>query len=386
MAVGGASIIPLDEASRVCSQLRAAIAHDWLVQYAGSERVVEQIRELFPGARLMTTLREDQRLPPTLRCAETSFLQAIPGAVSHHEWLLPLMPLDWRLRGQIDDVDVVISSSHACAKAVRVAPGIPHVCYCHTPMRYAWDFESEAERFPLAVRPVARQMMVYFRWWDKWTAQAVDLFVANSSAVAARIERYYDCRAIVVHPPVRTDFFTPAGDRGDFFLYVGRLTGYKRPDLVVEAFRGLRYPLVVVGAGPLRSELERGAPHNVSFRGSVDDGELRRLYREARALVYPVDEDFGITMAEAQACGTPVIALNSGGALDIVAHGTTGWLIPRQDVVEVRKAVELVARREFDPAQISQSAQRFSTHQFQIAFLGAVVSAVEARGSRYATT
>ena len=373
-------------AGKTCSPLRAAIAHEWLVQYAGSERVVEQILQLFPDARLMTTLRDNQRLPPSIRCSETSLLQAIPGAVSHHEWFLPLMPLDWRLRRPIDDVDVVISSSHACAKAVRVGPGIPHVCYCHTPMRYAWSFQSEAGRFPPAVRPVARQMMAGFRWWDRQTAQKVDMFIANSSSVAARIERSYGRRAIVVHPPVRTDFFTPAGRRGDFYLYVGRLTGYKRPDLVVEAFRGLRHQLVVVGAGPLRRELERSAPENVSFRGSVDDDELRRLYRECKAFVYPVDEDFGITMVEAQACGTPVIALNSGGALDIVAHGETGWLIPRQEIAEVRKAIEVVARRKFDAEQVSQSAQRFSTHQFRTAFLYAVLTAVEARGSRTAAT
>jgi glycosyltransferase involved in cell wall biosynthesis len=335
------------------------------VVYAGSERVAEALAEAFPGTRLLTTMADDSRMPAALHGARTSFLQHVPGAQDHHEWLVPLMPLAWRLLPVPDDVDVVISSSHACAKGVRVPEGVPHVCYCHTPMRYAWDFQAERERFPAALRPLARAGMTWFRRWDERSARRVTRFVANSEAVAGRIRSFYGRDADVVHPPVRTEFFTPGGERGDAFLYVGRLTGYKRPDLVVAAFEGLPYELVVVGGGAALPELRRRAPANVRFVERVTDEELRDLYRRSRALVYPVDEDFGIVMAEAQACGTPVIGLARGGARDIVAPGETGWLVERQDVEELRAAIRRAAEDELDPSVIRASAERFAVERFQ---------------------
>ena len=307
---------------------RVAIAHDWLVRYAGSERCVNELLVAFPGAEVLTTLVDPSAVPAPLRGARPSVLQRIPGATSHHEWLLPLMPLAWRVMAPPTGVDAVVSSSHACAKAVPVEAGTPHLCYCHTPMRYAWDFEAERERFPRGSRTAARGLMAWFRRWDRATASRVTRFVANSRAVAGRIERFYGRRAQVVPPPVRTDFFTPGGERGDGFLYVGRLTGYKRPDLVVEAFRDLPYRLTVVGKGAMAAGAARARDaRTCSSSRSVTDEELRELYRSARAMVYPVDEDFGIVMAEAQACGTPVISIDAGGALDIVEHGVTGWLM-----------------------------------------------------------
>lgn len=344
---------------------RVAIAHDWLVRYAGSERVVEQLLETFPGARLITTLVEPEALPAGLRSAEPAFLNRLPGARTHHEWMLGLMPLAWRLRKPLSDVDAVVASSHACAHAVRVAPGIPVVSYCHTPMRYAWDFDAERERFPPLLRPVARAAMGGFRRWDRNAAARVTRFVANSHAVADRIYRSYARPADVVHPPVRTTFFTPSGERGHRFLYVGRLTGYKRPDLAVEAFNGLPAELDVVGEGPMLSRLREVAGPNVRLLGAVDDEQLRSLYREARALVFPVDEDFGITMAEAQACGAPVIGLAAGGALDIVDDGETGWLIKRQDVGELRSAIRLAITTDLDQTNIRASAERFSEARFR---------------------
>jgi glycosyltransferase involved in cell wall biosynthesis len=322
--------------------------------------------EVFPGAPLLTTIVEPSALPPALRTARPSLLQALPGASSHHEWLLPLMPLAWRLRGAVRDVDLVISSSHACAKAVRVDQGIPHLCYCHTPMRYAWDFEAERERFPRVARPIARIGMRWFRRWDRETARRVTVFAANSTAVARRIERSFGRSARVIHPPVQTDLFTPGGEREDFFLYVGRLVGYKRPDLVVESFAGLPdHRLMVVGEGPLGATLAARATRNVTFLGPVDDERLRDLYRSARAVVYPAEEDFGIAMAEAQACGTPVIGLAAGGALDIVEPNVTGWLLRDQSVEDVRAAVRVAAREELDYAQIARLTQRFSAPRFR---------------------
>lgn len=356
---------------------RVAIAHEWLVAYAGSERCVEELRALYPGSVLLTTVVNRAAVPPTLRDARASFLQHVPGATSHHEWLLPLMPLAWRLRPAVDAVDVVISSSHACAKAVRIAPTIPHVCYCHTPMRYAWDFSAEQDRFPTAIRPLARLGMAGFRRWDRSTASGVTQFVANSTAVAARIRRSYDRDARVVHPPVRTEFFTPEGARGDDFLFVGRLTGYKAPSVLLDAFAGLPYRLLVVGEGAGRAALERRAPGNVVFLGRVEDDRLRELYRSARAMVYPVDEDFGIAMAEAQACGTPVIGLDAGGAKDIIEHGRTGWLVAERSAAALRRAIETAAGTELDHAVIAQRAQRFSRARFREEMREIVAATVE---------
>jgi glycosyltransferase involved in cell wall biosynthesis len=347
------------------TDLRVAIAHEWLTRYAGSERCVEEMLFAFPGARVLTTLIDRARMPEVFRAASPSWLQRLPLATSHHEWLIPVMPIAWRLRRPLSDVDIVISSSHACAKAVRRAPGIPHLCYCHTPMRYAWDFASEASRFPPALRLVARTTMAGFRRWDRTTAGRVTRFVANSRAVARRIETCYGREATVIHPPVDTEFFRPGGTRGDDFLYVGRLVGYKRPDLVIEAFRELPHRLHVVGVGQLQGRLQATAPPNVVFLGEVSRHRLRGLFRSARALVYPINEDFGITMAEAQACGTPVVGLEEGGAADIVADGETGWLLRTQDVRELRRAIRLVARAGFEEATITNRAQRFSAARFR---------------------
>jgi glycosyltransferase involved in cell wall biosynthesis len=345
--------------------MRVAVAHEWLVRYAGSERCVEEMLNAFPGALLVTTVVERSAVPPALAQAEPSFLQRLPGSRSHHEWFLPLMPLAWRRTVLPGDLDAVISSSHACAKAVRTENGVPHLCYCYTPMRYAWDFQAEHRRFPAPLRPAARAGMAWFRSWDRRTAERVDRFVAISRAVAERVRRFYGRSAEVIYPPVDTGFFTPGGERGDEFLYVGRLVSYKRADLVVRAFGGLPYRLLVVGAGHLAEELRSSAPANVRFVGEVDDTELRELYRSARALVYPAEEDFGIVMAEAQACGTPVVALAAGGALDIVQPGESGWLLESQSVDELRRAIELAAAEELDPVAIRASAERFSQERFR---------------------
>jgi glycosyltransferase involved in cell wall biosynthesis len=366
------------------SQLRVVIAHDWLVRYAGSERCVEEMLIEFPGSRVITTLVDPAHVPAALGGAEHSWLQRLPGALTHHEWLVPLMPAVWRARTPLVDVEVVVSSSHACAKAVRSGPGIPHLCYCHTPMRYAWSFDEEAGRFPVLARPVARMGMSAFRRWDRGVAERVTQFVANSRAVARRISAAYGRSAVVVHPPVDTEFFHPGGERGDAFLYVGRLAGYKRPDLVVEAFRGLAQRLIVVGTGQLEHRLRANAPDNVTFLGEVDRERLRDLYRSARALVFPVNEDFGITMAEAQACGTPVIALDLGGAQDIVVHGVTGWLLDEQDVHQLRRAIRRAASEDLDSGVIGASAARFSAARFRRQLREQVNLLVEAAGRRAA--
>jgi glycosyltransferase involved in cell wall biosynthesis len=347
------------------------------VRYAGSERCVAEMLRVYPDARLLTTVVNPDALPPELARAQPTFLQHLPGVTSHHEWFLPLMPAAWRLT-EVRDVDAVISSSHACANGVRVAPGIPHLSYCHTPMRYAWDFASEAERFPAPLRPAARAGMAWFRRWDRRAARRIDRFIANSTAVAARIAQSYGRESAVVHPPVRTDFFTPGGDRDDGFLFVGRLVAYKRADLAVEAFRGLPFELTVVGEGPAGESLQHDAPPNVRFVEDVSDEELRALYRSAVALVAPGVEDFGITMAEAQACGTPVLAANAGGSRDIVVDGVTGTLVEPASVEPLRAAVREAAERPFDYDEIARNAQRFSAARFREGIRSEVERAIAA--------
>jgi glycosyltransferase involved in cell wall biosynthesis len=346
--------------------VRVAIAHEWLVSFAGSERCVVEMRKEFPGSRLLTTVHNPSMLPAELQYAEASFLNRIPWARRHHTTLVPTMPAVWATRKPINDVDLVISSSHACAKGVRVEKGIPHLCYCHTPMRYAWDFEMEKDRFSAIERPFARAATSALRRWDRNSADRVQTFIANSSTVAERIKLCYGRTARVVYPPVDIDFFTPAPDeRSDYFLYVGRLVAYKRPDLVLESFRGLPHRLVIAGTGPMLAKLRHRAPSNVEILGPVDDVQLRALYRGAQALVYPGVEDFGIVMAEAMACGTPVIAAGAGGALDIVDTDSGGILIADPTCESLRRAVAEFHYRKVDHLAVRLSAERFSPSRFR---------------------
>lgn len=348
--------------------MRVAIAHEWLVNYAGSEKVVEQLLQAFPNSRLLTTVVDKDRIPPAMRHAEPSLLQRIPGATNHHEYLLPMMPISWRLRPKIDEVDAVIVSSHACANSVRAAEGIPVISYCHTPMRYAWQFELERDRFPSLIRPVVRLSTPALQSLDRRRSTNVTSFVANSTEVARRIKTFYGRTATVIHPPVATDFycFDPNVTREDFFLWAGRLVAYKRPDLVVEAFRNSRHRLIVAGDGPMRPQLEAHASPNITFLGRTSDHQLRDLYRRTQALVCPGEEDFGITMAEAQSCGSPVISINRGGATDIVEHGTSGILCDEMQHHDgIRRAIHLLSTSVFDNPAIAANARKFSQKSFQ---------------------
>ncbi|MEI7794058.1 MAG: glycosyltransferase [Thermoleophilia bacterium] len=344
--------------------MKVVIAHEWLTSYAGSERVVEQMLEAFPGSPLLTTVMQPERVPATLRGARVSALNRIQLAREHHEWFIPLMPLPWRTLGRVDDDDVVISSSHACSKAVRVGPGVRHVSYCYTPMRYAWDFQQERGRFPAPARGLIGAGMGGLRSWDRRSAARVDSFIAISTSVAERIKRHYGRDAQVIHPPVDTGFFTPGdGEREDFFMVSGRLVAYKEAPLVVEAFRGLDARLVVTGTGPLEAQLRKDAPANVEIRGHVSNDDLRALFRRARALIHMGNEDFGITMVEAIACGCPVIAYAEGGALDIVRPGVNGVLLEHSDIGSIRRAVQ--GDIPGDPALMSGSVSHLGRARFQ---------------------
>jgi glycosyltransferase involved in cell wall biosynthesis len=353
-----------------------AIVHDWFQGYHGSERVVEALADdvLAEASRvdIFTFHAARELLPPRLaaRIVRESRPSRLPGLrqVGHDpgrwRYLLPYMPHYFRSL-DFSDYDLVLVSSHACAINADPPPGTPCVCYCHTPMRYAWLADTERGRLGGA-RGVGLHMLAgRLRRRDRAAAQRPDLLVANSTAVRERIRRFYGRDAAVVHPPVEVDELRPAGEGPrKSFLWVGRLVPYKQPLLVAEAFRGLPQRLTMVGIGPQEDELRERLPPNVELRGWISGEELRRLYREAAGFLHVGEEDFGITMVEALAAGAPVIALNAGGARDIVRDGVDGVLIAEPTADSLRAAVEQVAARDWDRQALTARASEFSRADF----------------------
>jgi glycosyltransferase involved in cell wall biosynthesis len=285
----------------------------------------------------------------------------------------------------LDDADLVISTSHCAAKSVVRTGRARHLCYCHSPMRYAWDqFDAYfgRERLGSFGNTLARIALAPIARWDRSTAHRVDRYLANSHYVAGRIARYYNREATVLHPPVDTEFFTPNGDRprGDdtspHFLVVSALVPYKRLDVAVDAATRLGVPLDVVGTGPDLARLRARAGSGVNFLGSVEGDALRGLYRRARAFVMPAEEDFGIAPVEAMACGRPVIAYGRGGALETVVPDVTGVLTSEQSVDAFADAMGAFDEHAWDSARIRRHAEAFSTARFEAAFSDAVQSLV----------
>src|SRR3989442_851957 len=359
---------PPDGVTARLRQLRVALVHNWLVTLGGADRVLLALHEVFPQAPVFVGLHELSRLPDSFRRLDVraTWLQQIPGAARRHRLLVPLMPLAFSrlvLRGY----DLVISSSHACAHSVSV-PGALHICYCHTPMRYAWDLQDEyLAALPSMARPAARLMLAWLRRRDRAAAAGVGQFIANSQHVASRIRRHYGREAPVIYPPVDVDFFTPSGEPEDFYLIVSRLVPYKRVDVAVEAFNRLARPLVIVGDGPERGRLQSMAGPHVRFVGELGDAAVRRYYRQCRALVFPGEEDFGLVPVEAQACGRPVVAYGRGGALESVAPGATGIFFAEQTPDALISGIRAAEATTFDAAAIRQHTVQVSRQRFSAA-------------------
>jgi len=316
---------------------RVAVVHEWLLDYAGSERVLREILEVFPGADLFVLVdRRDKELAGAITrpSKATTFLQHVPAPRRWLRYCVPLMPL---AIGQLDlaGYDIVLSSSHVVAKGVTTRPGQLHLSYVHTPMRFAWDLQEEYLRAAgLDHGPLgwaARFALRHLRAWDVRSAEGVDAFLANSTHVGQRIKKAYGREAEILHPPIDTALFVPADSKEDFYLTVSRLEAYKRVDLLVEAFAAMpERRLIVIGDGPEMGRLRAAAPRNVSLPGRLATPDVRTHMQRARAFLFAGIEDFGIVMAEAQACGTPVIAFEDGGAVDIVRAGATGLLFREQ--------------------------------------------------------
>lgn len=371
-----------------------AIVHDWFQGYHGSERVVEALADdvLAEASRVdvFTFSAARELLPPRLaaRIVCESKPSRLPGLrqVGHDpgrwRYLLPYMPHYFRSL-DFSDYDLVVVSSHACAINADPPPGTPCVCYCHTPMRYAWLADTERGRLEGIRGRVLAGLSGWLRKQDRRAAQRPDLLVANSTAVRDRIRRFYDRDAEVVHPPVEVDELRPK-DEGprERFLWVGRLVPYKRPLEVAEAFRGLPQRLTMVGIGPQEEELRARLPENVELRGWISREELRQLYREAAGFLHVGEEDFGITMVEALAAGAPVIALNAGGAQDIVRNGIDGVLVSEPSVDSLRAAVERVAAAEWNRDRLRERAAEFSRADFTEKMRQLLTETMHARAKR----
>jgi glycosyltransferase involved in cell wall biosynthesis len=368
---------------------RVALVHDWLTGMRGGEKVLEAIAALYPGAPIHTLFHFPGRVSERLEAHPivTSFLQGKPGMERHYRRYLPLFPAaieDFDLGGY----ELVISTSHCVAKGAIPAPGALHVCYCHSPMRYAWD--QEHAYFPRRRGVAARLrglVLSRLRQWDVASSTRVDLFVANSRFVARRLARYYRRDAAVLAPPVDTGFFTPAAPAeapaaahaasptgppeaaGAYALAVSALAPYKRVEVAIAACSRLGLPLVVVGDGPERRRLAALAGPGVRLAGRVEGEELRRLYRGAACFLQPGVEDFGIASVEALACGTPVVALGEGGVLDIVEHGVHGVLYRGAgDAAALAAAVDNCRRMRFNSLDLRTRAEAFSNAAFREGF------------------
>lgn len=348
---------------------RVVLVHDWLTGMRGGERALEALCALFPDAPILTLVHARGSVSRLIesRRIRVSPVQWLPLARRWYRQYLLLFPAAIE-QFDLDEVDLVVSSSHCAAKAV-VAPGrARHLCYCYSPMRYAWDqFDVYfgPARIGRAASWVLRRVMAGLARWDRDTASRVDRFVAISRHVAARIRRYYNREAVVVYPPVDTEFFRPDGSRPEgFFLVVSALVPYKRIDLAIRACRQAGAQLKVVGDGPERARLERLAGPETEFLGRRPAEEVRTLYRRASAVVHPGEEDFGLVPVEAQACGRPVVALGRGGVPESVEDGVTGVLVEEPSVEAFADALDRVRRLRVDPSVVRAQALRFSRERF----------------------
>ncbi|HTK29233.1 MAG TPA: glycosyltransferase [Vicinamibacterales bacterium] len=348
---------------------RIALVHDWLTGMRGGERVLEVLCERFPEAELFTLVHVRGTVSPAIERLRihTSALQWLPGVRRYYRECLPLFPTLIE-QFDFDPFDVVVSSSHCVAKSV-VRPGrARHLCYCHTPMRYAWDqFEAYfgAGRIGRVPSAIMRRVMARLARWDRDTAGRVDRYVTNSQYVAGRIGRYYNREATVVYAPVDTDFFQPAATRPEpFALVVSALVPYKRLETAIEACERARVPLKIAGDGPERASLERFAAGRAEFLGRVPDETVRDLYQRAAVVLLPGEEDFGIVPIEAQACGRPVVAFARGGALESVVDGETGVLVADAGAEAFAGGIARAMAASFDPSVIRRHAERFSRSRF----------------------
>lgn len=349
--------------------IKVALVHDWLTGQRGGERVLEVFCEIFPEAPIYTLfhfpgsqvkLIEEKRII-------TSFLQKLPMLEKKYRFYLPLYPIAAELF-DLQDYDLVISSSHCVAKGVIPNPEALHISYIHSPIRYAWNQYSAyfgSDRLGVFSRFLIPPVIHRLRVWDAVSSGRVDFFIANSFNVARRIEKYYRRTSDVIHPPVNAEFFTPGKSNGTYFLIVSALVPYKRIDIAVKSFNRTGMPLKIVGQGPEYKKLKKQAKKNVEFMGHLNAIDLRAVYQEARALIMPGEEDFGINSLESQASGVPVIAYGKGGVLETVISGKTGLFFSELTPASLKEALDKFENMPFNKSEIRSNALNFSREKFK---------------------
>lgn len=348
--------------------LKIAIVADWLTNFAGAEQVILSLTKLFPHADLFTSVYNPKKMPQFKdKEIQTTFLQKLPYIRNKHQMLLKWMPLAFETL-DLSEYDIVISSSHACSKGVITKPNTLHVCYCHTPLRAAWDSCHEyIKKYTVnrLIKKFVPYLMKDIRIWDRLAAERVDYFIANSAFVQNRIKKYYRRQSTVIYPPVDTEKFedTSTIDK-KYFLAVGRIVPNKNMDLLVNAFNQVTDEIRIIGSGIDLKKLKKRSHKNIKFLGKVSDEVLKKSYAECTAFIMPQIEDFGIAPVEAMAAGKPVIAFRGGGALESVHEHKTGIFFDEQTPESLIAALSTFKKMDFKPEMIQKHAQKFNEERF----------------------
>ncbi len=355
--------------------MKVALVHDWLTGMRGGEKVLEQLCELFPTADLYTLVHIKGSVSPIIenRRIHTSFIQHLPDIERSYRYYLPLMPTAIR-KFYLSKYDVVLSSSHCVAKGIRIKKGTLHICYCHTPMRYIWDmYEGYFGNSKFHIKLLMRVLRGHLQKWDVNSSQNVHFFIANSENVKKRIQKYYKRKSDVIYPPVDTDFFTlPNSDnkKNTYYLIVSAFAPYKKIDLAIKAFKISGGLLKIVSSGQEEKRLRAIATDNIEFSGWLSQEDLRKYYQNSKAVIFPGEEDFGITPLEAMSSGKPVIAYGKGGILETVIDGKTGILFHEQNVDSVIGGIKKFEEFEetFNSQTIREHAIKFNMDRFRQEF------------------
>lgn len=348
--------------------MKVAVVHDYFTQQGGAERVAEELYQMVPGSALFTTVALKERMPMSLRDAavHTSWMQFAPGIKTYFRMYFLFYPLAVQAL-DVSQYDLVLSSSSGYAKGVRASRNALHVCYCHTPMRWVWNFNdySSREGMGAAYRKVLKAGIAILRQWDENASREPDHFIANSHAVAKRIRATYGRVSEVIHPPVDVDRFHVADEQEDYFVVLSRLVSYKRLDLAVKACTMLKRKLIVIGDGPHRKQLMSEAGESIQFVGRLPDAEVERVVSRCRALIFPGEEDFGIAPLEVAAAGRPCIAYRAGGAVETIVDGVTGMFFNEQTPEHLAASIEEFERTEWSQSALRKHAECFRREVFQ---------------------
>ncbi len=351
--------------------MKIALVHDWLTGMRGGEKVLEIFCELYPKSTLFTLVHKKNSCSDIIERMEikTSFLQKFPNIEKNYRNYLILMPKaveSFNLSG----FSLILSSSHCVAKGVKKDSNALHISYVHTPMRYVWDMYDEYIRNVSFFQKYGLMLVrKYLQNWDKKSSSQVDYFIANSQNIKDRIKKHYNRDAVVIYPPVDTEFFvlsdTFSKKNEEYYLVVSAFVQYKKVDLVIGTFNKLGYRLKIIGDGPMEKKLKSIAKNNIEFLGWVNNEKLRFYYQHAKALIFPQEEDFGITSVEAQSCGTPVVGIRKGGVMETVIENVTGVFFEEQTIDSLSTAIEKFNKINFNPQTIRQNAITFSKEKFK---------------------